>query len=342
MSPAHRRASALLLLALAVLCTERLVPAAYERLPAEWRQWDRVETRKETVRRTEGYDVLALGDSTAIEGVIPDEFRALTGLSMFNFATYSDRVAAADPYFLRAYLQTHPAPKAVVVVRSIHSWATPFSFDIYRQQLARPDLSARLLSLGAVTWPQYAHLLLEQVFPSLLYREKLAHVRETVLHPELARQNLDDLRTSTGQLGYEPFDYAKHATNLELNAANMDYIHALRKDGKTVIDPMNLALFADLCRTAQEHGVPLYVTWGPMAGIFNQDPDALRAQVDIAAAVGAAIAEYPVCSPLRLDHFLDDGYLSDLTHTNDGGAKIFTQRLADAFMQAENPGSAGR
>ena len=322
----------------ALLFTEHvIVPGVYHALPLEYKQWDRTTVREETIREQPDYDVLFLGDSAAVLSASPEVFTAVTGLSAYNFATSADRNAVSDIFLLMEYLDRHPAPKAVIMVRSIHSWSRgQGGYELIRQQMERPDLARILYRTGVLTTPQYARVLADVLLPSLSWRERFAHVRRAAFHPEARLENIDMHDTSVGFNGFEPFDENRHETHLEMDERNREGLRQVHDgQGNPNQDPTVLKLVGELCRFSADRGIPLYLTMGPNARPVFEDPMVLSAMRGIDNQVRQLFDGEPLCTLISGAWILEDPYMSDITHPNAQGAVLFTQQIAEEFLQRQ-------
>lgn len=330
-----RITASILATAALLIAMEQSIPALYRQLPIGWREWDRVEKRKEAIRQPTDYDVLVFGDSTGVQGIIPAAFEEATGKKTYNLSTYADRNDLGDIALLNEYLDRHPPPEAIVVVRSILSWYIGYAKGIVQYEFNRPDVVAMLLRRGFMSWPEAASLYLKQLLPSLSYRNKFAFLRRALSDEKVWNENLLKYMDGDGWDGYEPFNPQYHATNLELTEKTLAPYKALRKeDGTLNLTAYSLPLLDELCQTATKRGIRMFVAFNPNDRLVQDDPTIAASVKELMEKIGGTLeASSPNCQLIHNLWIMDKKYLSDLTHTNHEGAIVYTKMVAEEFMK---------
>ncbi len=319
-----------------LLTTEQLVPVIYKSFPVEWKEWDRVEKKKELIAEPTNYDTLILGDSTGIQGIIPDVYEHVTGKKTLNLTTYADRNAIGDIYLLRDYLDHHPAPTTIVLVRSVLSWYIGYGYEIVRLQFNNTDVALRATKSGVMSVPQFGRLLFEKVFPSFMYREKVAFTRGALLNKQAQYENMLKYMEGKGLKGYEPFNPQMHHPNLELSERNLDPFYKLTLSGGGLnLATYSMPLLHELCTLAEENNIQLYLAFNPLSHVVETDQRIGRSIEKLFTRVQQELAPTHNCRVLPKLWVMDDQYLSDLTHTNDAGAHVYTKYVAEEVMKLE-------
>jgi hypothetical protein len=80
-------------------------------------------------------DWIVLGDSTGYTSVRPDSLCPALGVSCVDLATVGDFSLVEDAWLLELYLRRFPAPKKVVIARSVVSYGIPPTDDLLEKAL---------------------------------------------------------------------------------------------------------------------------------------------------------------------------------------------------------------
>ena len=74
---------------------------------------------------------LILGDSSANQGVIPDKFRSEYGGRVVNLGTVANALLIEDVWMLQDYIESHGAPKNVIVVHVYDMWVREADTSVF-------------------------------------------------------------------------------------------------------------------------------------------------------------------------------------------------------------------
>jgi len=331
-----RLTGVLSLIALIALSEVWLIPHLLQHVPARYTPWNRVFARQAALRNPQSYDVLALGDSTGVQSLMPMEFALKTGHTMYNYGTYGGRAPLTDIYFFMEYMRLHKPPKALITVRSPYFWHQPQSLDSFYKQFPHLGLSWQLYGEGLVSLPQVMHMALYEILPSLFYREQVATMRTLFSDRNKMAENVLNRMEMPGQWGYEPFNLKMHTVHPDMDEENWNVLHEMQDKEKNItVHPDNLILLKLLCKNASVKDIPLYVTTGPYSKDFRTNPAIASVLHDIEDALETALADEPLCTYWRTDRSLPAEYRSDPTHAILTGAVLFTDAIAKDFLESE-------
>lgn len=339
-----RQAGAILSIIALIAVTEMFaIPRLLNLVPQDYVPWNRVHAKRAYLREQQSYDVLALGDSTGVQSLLPMRFAVLTGKTMYNYGTYGGTSSLTDIYFFLEYVRLHGAPEALITVRSPYFWyEEQSSFDMFYKQFPHLGLSWQFYRNGLMTFPQVMRMALYRIFPSFFYREQVAQMRELVTSAERRAENMLDHEEIPGEGGYEPFNLERHTVHPDMDEKNWSVLRQmLDENGKAVIHKDNLTLLKLLCRNASAYGVPLYVTTGPTSDVFRTDATVAPALSAIEDAIENTLEGETLCTYWRKDRTIAREYRSDPTHTLQSGSLLFTEMIAKDFLKSEKERAQG-
>lgn len=274
---------------------------------------------------SEKYDVLFLGDSTALEGVVPLVFQQLTGRNGYNLATYGLISSVADVYLVDAYLRHHPAPQAIFVVRTLGALDVPRE-DAAQEHFDSPALALFRYRNGFITLERAAAGILAGLLPSFANRYQI--------HDILFGQDLQPWMflhrpqvTADSDRGYVRLDTA-------LNPSEIPKVLAqFQQRDKRYLDHIqqSLALIGHLCTLGASHNIPVIVAADPLIEPLTHDATFKQTMEQIQQLVSSRLHQHAGCFWHPAEAF-DTSLFADLGgHLNGTGAVTFTGRLATYF-----------
>ena len=126
-------------------------------------QWERLEEMKQPV------DWIILGDSSALQGVVPQVIETSLGGSAINLGTNAGMILMDDVWMLESYIERFGAPGSVIIVHTYDMWHR----DLEAAGLAKTPLSLMAiqdLSVSPSLTPGYmSNVIASRYFP--LYAE---------------------------------------------------------------------------------------------------------------------------------------------------------------------------
>ncbi|MEG3640114.1 hypothetical protein [Magnetococcus sp. PR-3] len=235
-------------------------------------------------------DVLVVGDSTALNGVLPQTVTEHTQLSVYNGALISWAGIDAQVMVLDRYLERFPPPKAAVLVLSRNSPTFHHLYEKY--QLAIANWRYRPLNT-----------------------EKIQFLRQ---HPELLGTLMKHLGYIflLGKLDVSGAYYQKQAALMApLKGAKVLKGTRLKKDCKqrTWQEMPNLNYLSELKKNYRERGVNLLIYISPMP---ECDPDL------------ANFSDYYAQHVDSPPFYMNDANFRDRLHLTGDGAKAHSKHFA--------------
>jgi hypothetical protein len=313
-----------------VMLVERGLSNLYWNAPEPADLYRRIKQAKAAVEFGPRYDILVFGDSTGGNGVIPQLLEERTGASAYNLSTSNYVSAVADVYLLEAYLDRHPPPQAVVVVRGIVAMNFKMPYDLVREFFQRPDIGWFLYERGYFGPEQLLHSVVAGLLPSIDHQY---HLRRLLFSPPTAvspSMILDPpvFREDPLALGYVRNDHVQTASDVQ---RLMKTSHDSAIGGEYLPLEENLALLARFCEVATNRGIPVVVVSSSYLADMKSDAAFMDTIQRISSQVETALAGMPGCT-WHGPQPLPSSALADLFHTNHTGAVLFTQSVADALQ----------
>ncbi len=273
-----------------------------------------------------GYDILILGDSVGAYGVIPDRLDQATGLNSYNFATTAGEAPFADVYLLEEYLAHHSSPKAIVVVRALHSWSYNTPADLAREHFEKPGIRYVLYQAGISTLHQLITSLAAATVPSYDHRNNLHRILSSLPRKFTVSMFFRSPSIKPDPLhGYTRENRAMSLPDVRktIGTAHQDALHSTYLPSDE-----NLVLLKSLCNLATEHRVPMLVVSSPYMAEMQEDAAFTGAMLKLNTTISDTFAGQTNCSWYGAEP-MEHNSLCDLVHTNHTGAIIFTQQIAD-------------
>ncbi|MDO8649012.1 MAG: hypothetical protein Q7R81_04495 [Candidatus Peregrinibacteria bacterium] len=283
--------------------------------------WTYTQQQK-MLRSAEEFDVLILGDSTAGNGVIPSLFQERTGMRAHNFGTTALVAAFADPVMLLTYLEHHPPPRAIIVVRSLNTWVRQVNYGAMREDYLDPNIVRFLYKEGMLTTEEVFSLALARILPTYRYRNAVRRwwkdYREDFVAPEAYTDGFirdDQVMRAVFQVG-------------DLSLITNAY------DGKGFLFNADQILLLDyLCSIAQQHRIPTFVIIGPYSQDFAQLSNVQAYATSLKTVLNLVTAQHPACTFIDGRRTYSSYLLSNPTHVNYSGALLFTADLANELRK---------
>ncbi len=211
-------------------------------------------------------DALILGDSSANQGIVPEQFTKETSFSSLNLATIGNMTMANDVYMLQDYISRFGAPKEVVIVHVYDMWERNLAHTLLAKTsipwyaldslTPSPNLSSREKVEFFLTQyvPIYAEnktlatVIMNKVFgPEKLFQKRM-HIETTGFMP-VQKANPDRVRN----------DMKKHLRWLENRSFKLSDI--------------NQKAMQELIRLADTHSMHVYIANSPLyEGMFDEEP----------------------------------------------------------------------
>lgn len=269
-------------------------------------------------------DWLILGDSSAVEGVIPDQLEASLGGSAVNLATVANMLAIDDVWMLDEYIGRHGAPKNVVIVHVYDVWHRNVEASAFAKVPLTPGFWWSRTPSLSLTLSESVELLAFRYLP--LYQSKelvkrLAADPSKLLIPPRTIQTDGFTGVDDAQPANVEYDFITHTNFLaeqpyELSDANRQALNRL-------------------VELTDKHGFNVYIANSP---IF----DGLKADQDFQsyfANVQNLLIELDDRSP-NIHYVLCDTpsfskeIMTYVDHVTLEGAKSFTAQLAQSISMA--------
>lgn len=214
-------------------------------------------------------DLVFLGDSVLRSSVVPSIIEAATGASALNLGLVANAGAMSDYYVFAKYLEHHAAPKAVVVIHSLHAWPEDFHRELFALHFATPVEAVRVWSAGLVGPLDAVDFELQCALGSYRYRQYLkTSLLSSVFvgldyYPAVAAE-VEAFHRARRELGYYP-DESKGNLPAEGWSVDPSYARPFK------LSSSNAYYLDRLLGLAEERKVPVYFTDGPLYA-----PDAAR------------------------------------------------------------------
>lgn len=277
------------------------------------------DEKKIVARDERSYDALFFGDSSALHGMAPDVFAKRTGLASYNFATYAPASGFANVWLLKEYLDRHPSrpPKFLVLIVNVRYLATEPSLAMYNGYFRLPALGNILENVD----PWYAYdprRALEAILPSYRHRKRMADGIGMLLRGE---------KTPSLESGYLPIRTTMSRPEKQLG----DFMKFVHGDGGTV-QPAQAAFLQEFCRTAMDHGLPVFIKIGPMADVIMGDREAVAFTESAVRSVQATVADWPNCLVDPRAETYAEAAMENTTHANSTGALALTNLVVDRLQ----------
>ncbi len=315
----------LLCLLVACMIIEGLFAFVYRQLPYEKAEDLRLIQRTEKMQDPTAYDLLILGDSTAMQGMNPRVIEQQTGFSAYNVATYRNIAAFTDPILLERYLQHHPHPKAILVGRSITMWQQPQQLDTVWEYF----FNANVLDAALPSFPfgLEAKLKIHLSVVSQVFRNWHSFRRRVTGKHQEQQVVTDTMRTIESHKGQ------RVSTGSSLSGVTSD---VLRDDFYT-FPVENTILLSYLCTQAVENTIPLFMVTPPHAPAdgYTKDTDPFPTAYDgyIERVLSFTDARSAYCHYLRSPAFARPSELSDGLHLNQTGSILYSAYLGRALKE---------
>lgn len=319
-----------LALLLGIILIERALSNTYWNIPETDSLYQRIKQAKAAATFGPRYDILILGDSTGEEGVIPKLLEQQTGKHGYNVATTNYEASVADVYLLEEYLDHHPAPQGIIVVRAIIGLSFKTPYGLIREFFERPDIGWFLFEKGFFTPEQLLTSFASGAIPSF---GRQYHLHRVLFSPTAAISVSMILESPVFKadglnLGYLRNDHVQSASDVQRAVKDA---HQSANEGGNVPLAENLALLTRLCEVATEHRIPaIFVSSAYMADM-KTDPVFMNSIQEASTDVRQALAGMPDCT-WHGPEALPSAALSDLIHPNNTGAILFTRRVGDALL----------
>jgi hypothetical protein len=273
-------------------------------------------------------DIVILGDSTGINGIVPSELQRITGLSSGHFGTYGSMSFVSDIHMLKTYLAHHPKPTHVIVMKSIITWL-PSEFYYTREHLSYLDTSIPLLQSNSLRTEQKVSLLTASLLPSLQNKYRLWR--------NFNASSLDGLLEKKGppepQNGYVPLD--NRLDQKEIAKMHQELLAELDMHGARMPSQENLVLIKELCRIGDAYDVPIDIISGVYVLGTDEIAEIKLLLTDINTLVSEAIADSSHCTWHPPEAFHPD-YMDDLFHPNMYGTIPYAHRVARLLGYEKN------
>lgn len=210
-------------------------------------------------------DWVVLGDSSANQGVVPDEIESCLGGSAVNLATIADWTLLNDAWMLENYLSRFDAPDGVIIVHV---------YNIYPRSL-RPEVVSQA-ALPWRFWAQYspapgftagdeANILLEKFFPLYYRNETLLQAVKQVVS---TRGSFLSQPNPINAQGYMASDKAD-PTTVERDARNqINFVNA----NAFQVSSANQAAIDRIIELAEQYSFDVYFGNSPMYEVLYEDP----------------------------------------------------------------------
>lgn len=268
------------------------------------------------------FDVLVMGDSTGGNGFIPREFTRVTGKRSYNWSEVANVNSFSDIYYLQKYLERHPAPEAVFVIRSLTSWPRSMIMDSFRERFMTWGSWLYLSRYGGLRPEQSLQMLIAKLLPT--YRFKHYLYRTWNEKPATGPLNYDD--------GYIRLD--QRLVSQEIVQKDWELINQAKRGEDFAVNPAQMMLIKYMCEQATKKNFYLFVTTSPYIESFEKDPVVQGFAERLSQYVTEAFAGNDRCFMFHDLRAYPARYLANGTHLNHSGALIFTQQIASEYRGA--------
>lgn len=292
-------------------------------LPASTPYFHHLKQVKKVARFGPGFDILILGDSTASNGIDPRELQRQTGMTSYNFGTYSSVVPIADVYLLQQYLRYHAKPTLIIDVRSIAGWGQEMDYGYIRETFSDVRILYPLILRSHFSWNRRISLFAAGIVPSVAnsvsvkrsMRDFSSFVRYTAAFQRPMVPELDST------MGFD--NLMQRLTPDELNQVQLDMKERLHDP--LALDPSeeNLQYLSMLCEIADAHDIPVLVLSSYYLILEENNPDFVDMIHRVDESVASTVSKTASCTWYGPQP-IDAQFVVDSVHTNASGAVVMT------------------
>lgn len=319
---------------LAVLLMEFGFTNLYWNIPETYDLYQRIKKSDAAATFGPEYDLLVLGDSTGEYGVIPTLLREKTGLTSYNYATRNYVSSVADVYLLEEYLNTHPKPQGIVVVRSIVGLGHQTSDILIREFFQRADVAWFLYWNGHTGIEQLVTGAVASLIPSVnrqYHLKRLVVDQKQIITPTMLFRRPSFI-PDEATLGYSSDTRVQSLSDLQ---ESMRVGHERAAKGVYMPLQENLDLLLHLCRIANRQGITAVFVSSPYLEDMKTDTVFMDAIHSASLQAQEALSVTPGCRWYGPEP-MSRAALSDLVHPNHTGAILFTNQIAEIFHEQMN------
>ena len=274
---------------------------------------------KMILEMTQPVDWVILGDSTALQGVVPDVIGRSLGGTAVNLATLSPSTALGDAWTLATYIRRFGPPQGVIVVHNYRTWhIDELDYRAIRVPLAWAQLN-RLQPEIKLSTREYIPVYISQVFPLYWDSPRLSWLFQFPW-------SKFTVRSSVQEDGFMPSRTKPHPQAAELQA--LKEVERIRDDGLR-LSQLNRLAVERIGALADQYAFDVYIVEGPLFQGLYQNEHFLRSFRELQAMLVALTARsdrvhYVSQVPIT---FAEDE-MQDAYHPLDATARVYTEEVS--------------
>ncbi len=275
-------------------------------------------------------DTLVLGDSSALQGFIPEVWQAETGEQALNQATIGSLGALNDAWMLQVYLARFGPPKRVIVIHIYDIWYRQVPSEVLHRIPIRSYRGQRLQPPIKISWQEQ---LAAVALRLPLYSENLSlrHLIMTWLENPLDWQSLlvEPFQLEPG--GYDKLIEPEPETVQDDLLVHYDFL----AEQSFEISPINQASVNQMVELSEQYGFDLYFVNGPLVDVLYQDPAFQAYFTDLSAYFEDLAMQHEPVHFAGIVATFPASQLESVDHAVYQSAVIYTRQLADEIFSIE-------